>query len=307
MGFEYRRDASGIVIITMDMDGQSANTMSSVYHDEMGATVARLEADEGVTGVIFASAKKTFFAGGDLHALLAAETGDDPYKAWLNEDKGYLRRLEHLPVPVVAAINGAALGGGFEICLSCNYRVIVDSPAAVVGLPEVTLGLLPGAGGVARLPRMVQLDQALDLLLSGRFVQPQEALSLGLVDRIVASVEDLIPAAIEWITGPDAQAAQPWDRGSAAPDADVVAKGRALIGGYASVRPLSAAELAALPVLCRGAALRFLLTRLYDWLTVPDDSFVTKKDPMEYLGKLRFHRSVKSVSDYGYDDERVTA
>ena len=70
---------------------------------------------------------------------------------------------------------------------------------------------------------------------------------------------------------------------------------------------LSAAELAALPVLCRGAALRFLLTRLYDWLTVPDDSFVTKKDPMEYLGKLRFHRSVKSVSDYGYDDERVTA
>ena len=86
-----------------------------------------------------------------------------------------------------------------------------------------------------------------------------------------------------------------------------ITKGRALIGGYASVRPLSAAELAALPVLCRGAALRFLLTRLYDWLTVPDDSFVTKKDPMEYLGKLRFHRSVKSVSDYGYDDERVTA
>jgi len=86
-----------------------------------------------------------------------------------------------------------------------------------------------------------------------------------------------------------------------------ITKGRALIGGYASVRPLSAAELAALPVLCRGAALRFLLTRLYDWLTVPDDSFVTKKDPMEYLAKLRFHRSVKSVSDYGYDDERVTA
>lgn len=86
-----------------------------------------------------------------------------------------------------------------------------------------------------------------------------------------------------------------------------ITKGRALIGGYASVRPLSAAELAALPVLCRGAALRFLLTRLYDWLTVPDDSFVTKKDPMEYLGKLRFHRSVKSVSDYAYDDERVTA
>lgn len=217
MGFDYRRDASGIVIVTMDMDGQSANTMSPAYHDHMGETVARLEAEEGLTGVIFASAKKTFFAGGDLHGLLAAETGDDAYKAWLNEDKGFLRRLERLPVPVVAAINGAALGGGFEICLSCNHRIIVGSQAAVVGLPEVTLGLLPGAGGVARLPRMVQLEQALDLLLSGRFVQPEEALSLGLVDRIVTGPDDLIPAAQEWIASEAATGAQPWDAGRIAP------------------------------------------------------------------------------------------
>lgn len=211
MAFEYKRDASDIVIVTMDMDGQSANTMSSVYHEQMGATVSRLEAEDGLAGVIFASAKKTFFAGGDLHGLLRAEAGDAEYKAWLNEDKGFLRRLEKLPVPVVAAINGAALGGGFEICLACNHRIVVADTTAVVGLPEVTLGLLPGAGGVSRLPRILKLDQALELLLSGRFVAPHEALELGLVDQLVTAQSDLIPAAIEWIKGPTATAQQPWD------------------------------------------------------------------------------------------------
>ena len=220
MGFDYGRDASGIVIVTMDMDGQSANTMSPAYYDAMGATVARLEAESDLKGVVFASAKKTFFAGGDLNGLLAAEKGDDACKARLNEEKGYLRRLERLEVPVVAAINGAAVGGGFEICLACTYRVIVDDPAAVVGLPEVTLGLMPGAGGVARLPRMVRLDQALDLLLSGRFVPPAEAHALGLVNRIVAAREDLIPAAIAAITSGEAPSHQPWDyAGHATPDA----------------------------------------------------------------------------------------
>ena len=211
MGFDYRRDSSGIVVVTMDMDGKSANTMIPAYHDLMGATVARLEAEEGLKGVIFASAKKTFFAGGDLKSLMVAEAGDDAYKAWLNEDKGFLRRLEKLPVPVVAAINGAALGGGFEICLACNHRIVVNDPAAVVGLPEVTLGLLPGTGGVARLPRLLGPKQALDLLLTGRFVQTQEALSLGLVEEIVPSREDLVPAAMAWILGDTATAQQPWD------------------------------------------------------------------------------------------------
>ena len=211
MGFDYRRDASGIVIVTIDMDGQSANTMSQVYHQLMGDTVARLESEPGLAGVVFTSAKKTFFAGGDLHGLMQSAGGDVAYQDWLNEDKGYLRRLEHLPVPVVAAINGAALGGGFEICLACNHRIVVDDPGAVVGLPEVTLGLLPGAGGVVRLPRMVPMAQALDLLLSGRFVAPPEALELGLVDQIVPTRDDLLPAALKWISSAQARAVQPWD------------------------------------------------------------------------------------------------
>ncbi|NTE68207.1 3-hydroxyacyl-CoA dehydrogenase, partial [Agrobacterium tumefaciens] len=155
---------------------------------------------------------KVFFAGGDLHGLLRAETGDDAYQAWLNEDKGFLRRLEKLPVPVVAAINGAALGGGFEICLACNHRIIVDDPRAIVGLPEVTLGLLPGAGGVARLPRMLEVDDALDILLTGRSILPAEALRLGLVDAVVPSVDRLLPAAIAWILANPEAHRQPWDR-----------------------------------------------------------------------------------------------
>lgn len=223
MGFDYARDATGIVTVTMDMDGQSANTMSLAYHDLMGATLARLEAEPALTGVIFASAKKTFFAGGDLNGLLAAETADAAYIAWLTEDKGYLRRLERLPVPVVAAINGAALGGGFEIALACNHRIIVDDPAAVTGLPEVTLGLLPGAGGVARLPRLIALPDALDLLLSGRTVPPAQAKALGLVDAIVAGPSELIPAARAWIAANPQGATQPWDRAAPTPPVDAAA------------------------------------------------------------------------------------
>lgn len=221
MGFDYVRDATGVVTVTMDMDGQSANTMTAAYHALMGDTLAQLEREDGLTGVIFASAKSTFFAGGDLNGLYAARSGDAAYQAWLTEDKGYLRRLERLPVPVVAAINGAALGGGLEICLACNHRILVDTPRAVVGLPEVTLGLLPGAGGTARLPRLIALDPALDLLLSGRTVAPSEALSLGVVDALVPQVQDLLPAARAWIAAHPQAHRQPWDLGASHPGGDV--------------------------------------------------------------------------------------
>ena len=229
MGFDYARDASGIVTVTMDMDGQSANTMSQTYHRLMGATVARLESEANLSGVIFASGKKTFFAGGDLHGLLAAEKGDDAYIAWLDEDKGFLRRLERLPVPVVAAINGAALGGGFEICLACNRRIIVDDPAALTGLPEVTLGLLPGAGGTSRLPWMIDLAHALDLLLTGRAVPPQRALQLGIVDQIVPAREDLARAARAWIKANPEAHRQPWDAGQRGLTGSGIAEARAVI------------------------------------------------------------------------------
>lgn len=212
MGFEYKKDADGIVTIIMDMDGQSANTMNAAYYVLMRQTVERLEAEDGLTGVIFASAKKTFFAGGDLKGLVAATSADMHTFDELEQSKGCLRRYEKLPVPVVAAINGAALGGGFEICLACNHRIAVNTPAAIVGLPEVTLGLLPGAGGIVRTTALLGLENALPVVLEGRPYGPKLALKLGLIDNIVEQSEDLIPAAKDWIkANPDA-GTQPWDK-----------------------------------------------------------------------------------------------
>ncbi len=206
--------ADGIVILTLDDPSQSANTMNSAYADSMRAAVARLEQErEQIKGVIITSAKKTFFAGGDLNALrLVNKENAQQFGDFLREVKAQLRTIETLGVPVVAAINGAALGGGLEIALAAHHRVIVDDPKAVIGFPEVNLGLLPGAGGVTRTVRMIGIANALmQVLLQGmkRF-KPAEAKELGLVDEIVLSTDDLIPAAKRWIAeNPDAQ--QPWD------------------------------------------------------------------------------------------------
>ncbi|TYO89611.1 3-hydroxyacyl-CoA dehydrogenase NAD-binding domain-containing protein [Oceanicella actignis] len=212
MPFHYEKDADGVVVVTMDMDGQSANTMNAQFRELMAQTMDRLEAEQGLTGVVIASAKKTFFAGGDLNALLAVETADETYFRYVEENKAFLRRLERLAVPVVAAINGAALGGGYEIALACNRRICVDDPAAVTGVPEVTLGLLPGAGGVVRITALLGLEKALPVLLEGKPHAPARALELGMIDQIVPDRESLIPAAKAWIrANPDAHV-QPWDR-----------------------------------------------------------------------------------------------
>ena len=211
-GFNYQRDGEGIVTVTMDMNGP-VNAMNAKYREEMGRTVDRLEKEEDLKGVIIASAKSTFFAGGDLRELLAAAPGTEAeFMAALEAMKQHFRRLEKLPVPVVAAINGAALGGGYEIALACNRRIVLNHPAAVVGLPEVTLGLLPGGGGIVRLVNMVGLEKALPHLLEGTRVRPPEALRAGLVYEIVDRAEDLIPAAKAYINTHRGVGAQPWDQ-----------------------------------------------------------------------------------------------
>jgi 3-hydroxyacyl-CoA dehydrogenase / enoyl-CoA hydratase / 3-hydroxybutyryl-CoA epimerase len=214
----YERGEDGIVVLTLDDPSQSANTMNGAYADSMRAVVARLlqEKDE-IRGVIITSAKKTFFAGGDINALkLVSRENAQEFSGFLTETKAQLRAIETLGVPVVAAINGAALGGGLEIALAAHHRIIVDDPRAVIGFPEVNLGLLPGAGGVTRTVRMIGIAQALmQVLLQGmkRF-KPAEAKELGLVDEIVPSVDDLIPAAKNWIAQKAASGepiGQPWD------------------------------------------------------------------------------------------------
>jgi 3-hydroxyacyl-CoA dehydrogenase/enoyl-CoA hydratase/3-hydroxybutyryl-CoA epimerase len=209
----YEKGDDGIVVLVLDDPSQSANTMNEAYMRSMAATLDRLEAEkDSIKGVVLTSAKKTFFAGGDLNDLRKA-TRDDiaDVSGFVREGKAMLRRLEKLGKPVVAAINGAALGGGLEICLACHHRVIVDNPKAVLGFPEVQLGLLPGAGGVVRSVRMLGIVQALmGLLLQGQRVRPAQAKEMGLVGEVVSSVDELLPAAKKWIeANPEAQ--QPWD------------------------------------------------------------------------------------------------
>jgi 3-hydroxyacyl-CoA dehydrogenase/enoyl-CoA hydratase/3-hydroxybutyryl-CoA epimerase len=210
---KYEKGDDGIVILTLDDPNQSANTMNADYAASIAKTVDRLESEKNeIKGVVITSAKKTFFAGGDLNDLKRAKKEDgEQIVEFIREGKSYLRRLETLGVPVVAAINGAALGGGLEIALATHHRVIVDDPKAVIGFPEVQLGLLPGAGGVVRSVRMIGIVQALmGALLQGQRLKPAKAKELGLIDDVVPTRDDLIPAAKAWIdANPEAQ--QPWD------------------------------------------------------------------------------------------------
>jgi 3-hydroxyacyl-CoA dehydrogenase / enoyl-CoA hydratase / 3-hydroxybutyryl-CoA epimerase len=210
----WDRDADGVVVLTLDDPQQSANTMNTRYVESMGAVVQRLEDErESITGVVITSAKKTFFAGGDLNELLAAKPEDaEDMTAHTNRVKSQLRRLEKLGKPVVAAINGAALGGGLEIALATHHRIAVNARGVVIGLPEVGLGLLPGGGGIVRTVRMLGIESALnDVLLQGPRLNVDKAAKLGLVDQTVASVGDLLPAAKAWITA-NPVARQPWDQ-----------------------------------------------------------------------------------------------
>ena len=212
--FQYQKDADGIVTVTMDMTGP-VNSMSAEFTPVMKETVKKLEKEEGLTGVVFASAKKTFFAGGDLNSLLATtpEQTQDFFNN-IEDMKADFRRLEKLPVPVVSAINGAALGGGFEICLMTNYRIAYNHKSVQLGLPEVGLGLLPGGGGVVRMVNLLGLQNALPFLLEGKKVTPEKALKAGMIHETVDSLDALIPRAKAYILeqkGNEAAAVQPWD------------------------------------------------------------------------------------------------
>ncbi len=233
----WEQDADGIVVLTMDDPNQSANTMNRDYAASMAATVDRLEAEkDGITGVVITSAKKTFFAGGDLKDMIEAkpEQAKDGFD-FITGIKAQLRRLETLGRPVVAAINGAALGGGLEIALACHHRIAADVPGSQIGLPEVTLGLLPGGGGVTRTVRLLGIQTALlSVLLQGQRHKVPAAKEVGLVDEVVSTVDELLPRAKEWIKA-NPEAAQPWDT-----------KGYKIPGGSPS-HPAFAANLPAFP------------------------------------------------------------
>jgi len=229
-----------VVTLTINDPTQSVNTMNDAYLASVDAALARLtDMGDALAGVIITSGKPTFFAGGDLRDLLAAKPEDAAQLTeFTNGVKRQLRAIEQLGVPVVAAINGSALGGGLELALACHRRILLGGQGIRVGLPEVNLGLLPGGGGVVRTVRMLGLAVALDkVLLPGTAFRPAEALALGLVDQIVATQEELIGAARSWIEArPDCL--QPWDAGAAIPGgtADDPAVTATLPGRIAALR-----------------------------------------------------------------------
>lgn len=198
----------GITCLTIDTGG-AVNVMSAAFNAEFGAVVEEVLGSESVKGIVITSAKDGFMAGGDLDELRAATT-PEAVAVIVDHFTAALRKLETGGKPVVAALNGTALGGGYELAMGCHRRIAADRPDAQFGQPEIGLGLMPGAGGTQRLPRMVGLEKAAELVLTGKPLSAQAALEAGLVDELVPA-EDLLDRAAEWARGAGA-VQQPWDR-----------------------------------------------------------------------------------------------
>ena len=206
-------DSDGIAILEMDVQDRPMNVITSDFAKELGERVEQVINDESIIGAIITSSKNDFMAGADLKSMLpslmkltsASEMVDAVVKS-----NGVSRNIETSGKPFVAAINGTALGGGLEICLACHHRIAIDRPDAVLGLPEVLVGLLPGGGGTQRLPRMIGVQNALELMTQGKHIKPAVAKSMGIVDEL-SSKEDLISKAKQWIIDVG-DPVKPWDK-----------------------------------------------------------------------------------------------
>ncbi|MGW2492479.1 3-hydroxyacyl-CoA dehydrogenase NAD-binding domain-containing protein [Streptomyces sp. NPDC001606] len=209
----WEQDDTGVVTLVLDDPDQSANTMNQAFRASIQAVAARAEAEkDSIRGIIYTSAKKTFFAGGDLKDMIKAgpEDAQQVFDA-ATEIKNALRRIETLGKPVVAAVNGAALGGGYEIALASHHRIALDAPGSKIGLPEVTLGLLPAGGGVTRTVRLMGItDALLKVLLQGTQYSPRRALEAGLVHEVAATPEEMLAKARAFIDA-HPESHQPWD------------------------------------------------------------------------------------------------
>ena len=236
---QYQKNEDNIVILTFDSPNQSANTMNADFRTALDEVVAQLQTDEDIAGIIFRSAKKTFFAGGDLDELIQATPEHaTEFFNMIEEMKAKLRYIETLGIPVVAALNGTALGGGWEIALCAHHRIALNDPKSKFGLPEVTLGLLPGGGGIVRSVRLLGLQNSLPLLMEGKQFGVDKARSLGLIHEVADSTDELLEKAIAWIkANPKSQ--QPFD-----------VKGYKIPGGSPST-PAVAQMLAIAPAMLR--------------------------------------------------------
>ena len=208
--FSAQRDDDGIITVTIDQSDRKMNVIGDGFTDAFSALTESFISDESAKGLILTSAKDTFVVGADIDQLSRIETAEQAFD--LVEDlKSSLRKLETSGKPVVAAMTGTALGGGLEIALACHYRIAIDSAKTKLGLPEVKLGLLPGGGGTQRLPRLVGIQKALELMTQGLELRPKAAMDIGLIDATATDNDDMLAQAKEWIkANPKVQ--QPWDK-----------------------------------------------------------------------------------------------
>ena len=210
---------NGIITVTIDQSDRKMNVIGDGFNEAFATLTDVFISDEEAKGLILTSGKSTFVVGADIDQLATIKTAEDAFE--LVEDlKTSLRKLETSGKPVVAAITGTALGGGLELALACHYRIAIDSPKTKLGLPEVKLGLLPGGGGTQRLPRLVGIQKALELMTQGKELRPQQAVEIGVIHDTAKDNEELISKAKEWINN-NPKASQPWDeRGFKIPGGD---------------------------------------------------------------------------------------
>ena len=199
----------GLLVATMNLPGRPMNVVGDELMSGIAAALERL-ADPAVKGMILTSGKADFCAGGDLDRMSKWIKPEQAFEASMAM-KAVLRRLEKQGKPVVAAINGHALGGGLEIALACHARFVLDDPRLKLGQPEVKLGLLPGGGGTVRLPRLVGIQSALQIMGEGQDITPQKALAMGLITALANNKEALTELARAWCLA-NPKAAQPWDQ-----------------------------------------------------------------------------------------------
>ncbi len=209
----YSVDGDGIALLQIDVVGRPMNVLTPEFSQDLATCIDRLAADPAVKGAVIASAKSAFVAGADIKDMVGAYDrgikAPEAAEFSLAINKLF-RRLETCGKPVAAAINGIALGGGFELALACHYRVLEDGPKAGVGLPEVKIGLLPGGGGTQRVPRLIGVTEALKLITEGRQLGAADALKKGLVHEI-APLDQIVERARQWILK-GGEGVQPWDK-----------------------------------------------------------------------------------------------
>ncbi len=201
--------ADGIAVATMDLPGRPTNLVNDELMTALAQLVERVAGDAAVKGLVLASAKADFCAGGDIDRMSAWTVPQEPYEASMAM-KAVLRRMETIGKPVVAAIGGHALGGGLEIALACHARIVLDDPRLKLGQPEVKLGLLPGGGGTVRLARLLGIQAALQIVGEGKDIAPAQALAMGLVSELAPDRAALLAQARAWCLA-HPKARQPWD------------------------------------------------------------------------------------------------